>query len=147
MFQFEIFGIPSYQKQTRWCKMPGGHVRAYDPSSKDKERIQWQVKPLAPTVPLSCAVEMTLTFFIPIPKATSRMMRRQMINRLILPDKKPDFDNLAYLVTNALKNLVYDDDKRVCVCHIYKFYGEEPKTVIQVRPILTLEPVGYQQAE
>ena len=66
-----------------------------------------------------------------------------MLNRVILPDKKPDADNLAYLVTNALKEIVYDDDKRVCVQHIYKFYGAVSKTVIQVRPILQAQPVGY----
>lgn len=146
MFQFTVYGIPVAQKQTRFTTV-GGFPRTYDPSKKDKERIQWQIKPFAPDIPLSQPVELTIAFFMPIPKASSRALRLQMINRVILPDKKPDEDNLAYLVTNALKEIVYDDDKRICAKHVYKFYGAEPKTVIIVRPILQAEPLGYRDAD
>ena len=143
MFQFEIFGPLCPQKQTQWTRT--GH--SYDPSKKDKERMQWQIRPTAPKEPLCGPVELSLTFFFPIPKGTSKAKRTQMLNRVILPDKRPDADNLAYLVTNALKGIVYDDDSRVCVEHIYKFYGEEAKTVVQVRPILQAEPLGYREAD
>ena len=79
---------------------------------------------------------------MPIPKGVSKAVREQMINRVILPDKPPDEDNLAYLISNALKGIVYDDDKRVCIKHVYKFYGPDPKTVIRVRPILQAQPLG-----
>lgn len=137
MFIFEIHGNPVPQQQTRFA-----NGMTYNPSKKDEEFIRWQIKPFAPTTPLSCPVELTLIFFLPIPKATSRIKRQQMINRTLLPSMRPDVDNLAYLVTNSLKKLVYDDDSRVCACHIYKFYGEEPKTVIKVRPIRTFEEMG-----
>lgn len=141
MFQFELFQPLIAQKQTRWtCKCKRGHC--YDPSKKDKEQMQWQIKPFAPSTPLSGPVELTLVFFFPIPKGTSKALRTQMLNRVILPDKKPDEDNLAYLVTNALKEIVYDDDRRICAKHVYKFYGPEEKTVIRVRPILQAEPLG-----
>ena len=139
MFQFEIYAPLTPQKQTRWTK--DGHC--YDPSKKEKERIQWQITPTAPAEPLTCPVELTITFFFPVPKGASKALREQMLNRVILPDKKPDADNLAYLITNALKEIVYDDDKRVCAQHLYKFYGREPKTVIQVRPLLQAQPLGY----
>jgi Holliday junction resolvase RusA-like endonuclease len=146
MFQFEIHGPPIAQKQTRFT-CPCGKGRCYDPSAKDKAQMQWQIKPFAPEVPLTGPIELTIAFFIPIPKGVSKAVREQMINRVILPDKKPDEDNLAYLVTNALKEIVYDDDKRVCAKHVYKFYGLEPKTVIRVRPILQAQPVGYRSAD
>lgn len=146
MFQFQVHGVPVAQKQTRFT-CPCGKGRCYDPSAKDKEYIQWQVRPFAPKTPFESAVEMTLVFFIPIPKGVSKAVRTQMINRVILPDKKPDDDNLSYLVTNALKGIVYDDDKRICARHIYKFYGEEPKTVIRVRPILQAEPLGMRDVD
>ncbi len=146
MFQFEIHAPLAAQKQTRWtCQCHKGH--AYDPSKKEKESIQWQIKPFAPEVPIAGPVELTLVFFFPIPKGTSKALRTQMLNRVILPDKKPDEDNLAYLVTNALKQIVYDDDRRVCVKHVYKFYGPEAKTIIRVRPILQAEPLGYRSAD
>lgn len=143
MFQFEIHAPLTPQKQTQWTRSGIG----YDPSKKDKERIQWQIRPTAPKEPIAGPVELTLTFFFPIPKSASKALRTQMLNRVILPAKRPDADNLAYLVTNALKGIVYVDDCLVCAEHIYKFYGEEAKTVIQVRPILQAEPLGYREAD
>lgn len=148
MFQFEIHGTPVAQKQTRFsCSCRTGVRRCYDPSSKDKLQIQWQIKPFAPTNPIVEPVELTIAFFMPIPKGTSKAVRQQMINRVILPCKKPDEDNLAYLVTNALKQIVYADDNQICAKHVYKFYGEEPKTVIRVRAILQAQPLGYRDAD
>lgn len=143
MYQFEIYGVPCVQKQTRWTRT--GHV--YDPSKKDKEQIQWQLKPTAPESLICGPVELTIAFFLPIPKRASKALRDQMTRRVILPDIRPDEDNLAYLVTNALTGIVYDDDKRICVKHVYKFYGPNPKTVIKVRPILQAEPLGYRDVD
>ena len=83
-----------------------------------------------------------MLFVVPIPKSVSAKVRQQMINRVLLPTKKPDEDNLAYIVTNAMEGIVYVDDCQVCAKHVYKVYGPEPKTVITVRPILTMERVG-----
>jgi Holliday junction resolvase RusA-like endonuclease len=98
--------------------------------------MQWQLKATAPKELLSCPVQLTIHFFLPIPKSVSKSTREKMINRVILPDKKPDEDNLAYLVTNALKGIVYDDDCRVCSKHVYKFYADKPRTVIQVKALV-----------
>lgn len=145
MFQFVIYGIPTPQKQTRFA-FRGGQPHAYDPSSKDKQHIQWQIKATAPKTPLLGPVELTIVFFLPIPKATSSKKRNAMLNRVLLPNVKPDEDNLAYIVTNALKKIVYDDDKQVCVKHVYKLYGAEPRTVIRVRPISQLEEIGIHES-
>lgn len=139
MFLFEIAGIPVPQQQTRFLRKSGF---AYNPSKKDEERIQWQIKPYAPEIPLSGAVEMHLTFYLPIPKSVSRIKRLQMLNEVILPKTKPDFDNLAYLVTNALKKIVYQDDSLVTDCIIRKRYSDRPRTVIKIIPIDELQPVG-----
>ena len=139
MLLFEIVGIPVPQKQTQFIRATG---IAYNPSRKDMEHIQWQIRPYAPLVPLSCAIEMHLTFYLPIPKSTSKRVRAQMLNGVILPKKKPDFDNLAYLVTNALKEIVYMDDSLVTDCIIRKRYSDMPRTVIKIIPIEELQPVG-----
>ena len=141
MFIFEIFGEPQVQKQTQW-----GKGRAYDPSKKYKESIQWQIKPYAPEKPILGPVQVTVTFYLPIPKSTSSVKRRQMLNHVILPDKRPDASNLYYIIENAMKEIVYVDDSQVVNLNVSKFYGEEPKTVIQVRPILTMEEVGLHHA-
>lgn len=149
MYLFQVYGSPPPQKQLECaCACPPEKKCKkwmYNPSKKDIERVQWQIKPFAPKEPLLGPVELSITFFLPIPKSVSAKMRKQMINRVILPNIKPDEDNLAYLITNALKKIVYDDDKQVCAKHVYKYYGPEPKTVIKVRPILQMEELGLHE--
>ena len=139
MYIFEVIGEPVPQKQTRFIRATG---IAYNPSQKEIKQLQWQIKPYAPKVPLECAIEMHIHFYLPIPKSTSARLRTQMINGVILPTKKPDFDNLAYLVTNALKEIVYKDDSFVTDCIIRKRYSDRPRTVIKIIPIDELQQVG-----
>ena len=138
MFVFEVSGIPVPQKQTRFTRSG----IAYNPSSGDIQKVQWQVRPNAPTEPLTGPVEMHITFYLPMPQSASRRVKIQMLNEIILPTKKPDFDNLAYLVTNALKGIVYKDDAQITDCTIRKRYSDKPRTVIKIIPIDDLQPVG-----
>lgn len=124
---FCIHTPPVPQKQTQW-----GKGRAYDPSKKDQESIRWQIRPYAPKEPLTGPISLYLTFLVPIPKSISKIMRRQMIEGIILPIKRPDFDNLSYIVVNAMKDLIYVDDSQVVDATIQKRYSEEPKTIVKV---------------
>jgi Holliday junction resolvase RusA-like endonuclease len=141
MFRFVLSGNPIPQQQTRFsCR--GGFPRAYDPSKKDLEMIRWQIRPFAPSEIILGPVSLTLIFFMPIPKSTSRARRDMMSRRIILPVVRPDEDNLAYIVTNALKDLVYKDDSQVCEKHVYKVYDPMPRTEIIVKAIQTAEKYG-----
>ncbi len=131
MLIFEIHSVPRPQAQTRFRKTPLG-IRVYDPSKLTKQQIQWQISPSAPKEPFRGSVAMDMTFFMPIPSHTSRVQRALMINGSVRPAKKPDFDNLAYIVTNAFKGIVYRDDGQVVDCAIHKYYSETPKTVVKV---------------
>lgn len=135
MFIFEIYGDPIPQKQTRFAR-----GIAYDPSKKEREMIQWRIKPYAPKDPLLGPVKLRLTFYFPVPKSTSGVRRRQMLNHVIHHIKKPDADNCAYLITNAMKNIFYRDDSQIIDLHIHKRYGHEPKTVVEITPIEQISP-------
>ena len=130
MFIFEIHSTPKPQQQTRL-----GKHGCYDPSKMTKQYIRWQVQPHAPKEPLTGAIEMHLTFYMPIPKAIKGVERQSMINNVRKHHIRPDIDNLAYIVTNALKDIVYKDDSQICILRLEKMYGEQPKTVIKVMEI------------
>lgn len=134
MLLIEIHGNPCPQKQTRFVRR-GSYVSTFDPSSKEKANIQWQLKAYAPREPLAGAVKVDLTFYLPVPKSTSGVRKRQMLNHVILPTKRPDVDNLAYLITNAMKSIIYCDDSQVVDLCMHKRYGAEPKTVVKIIPI------------
>lgn len=135
MFVFELHGPPIPQKQTRFAR-----GFAYDPSKKDKSMLQWQIKAYAPKDPLLGPIKLDLTFYFSPPKSTSGIRRRQMLNQVIHHTKKPDADNCAYLITNAMKEIFYRDDSQIIDLSIHKRYGEEPKTVVKVIPIEEIAP-------
>lgn len=135
MWIFEIHCTPRPQKQTRVGKTYSGQRMFYDPSKMDRKMIQWQIRPHAPKELLMGALEMHLTFYMPIPKNIKGVERQAMINGLSKHYKRPDLDNLAYVVTNALKEIVYLDDSQICKLVLEKCYSEQPKTVIKVMEV------------
>lgn len=130
MLIFEIHSTPKPQKQT----MLGKHG-CYDPSKMTKRHIQWQIAPHAPKELFQGPIELHLTFYMPIPKAKKGVERQAMINNVCKHFIRPDIDNLAYIVTNAMKGIVYKDDSQICIMHLEKRYGEQPKTVIKVMEV------------
>lgn len=127
MLIFEIHSKPKPQKQTQF-----GNRRFYDPSKQSKREIQWQIRPHAPKEPLKGPLSVQITFYMPIPKETTKALRAQMLNGLALPYKRPDIDNMAYLVTNAMNDIIYKDDSQIVDLILHKRYAETPKIVVQV---------------
>lgn len=130
MLIFEIHSLPKPQKQTRWA-----YNKAYDPSFNQKEAIRWQLRPHAPKEPLKGPVSVNLHFYLPVPKTVRKHVKTQMLNGIAMPYKRPDLDNLAYLVTNAMIDLIYIDDAQIVNLNLRKRYAEIPKTVIEVQEL------------
>lgn len=103
------------------------------------------MKAHAPQTPLLGPVQVDLTFYLPVPTSTSGVRRRQMLNHVIHHTKKPDVDNLAYLVTNAMKKVFYYDDSQIIDLNLHKRYGETPKTVVKIEEIQELAPTRGQE--
>jgi Holliday junction resolvase RusA-like endonuclease len=127
MIMFEIHTIPKPQKQTRFARNI-----AYDPSRDYKESLRWQIKPHAPKEPFQGPMRVHLTFHLPIPKQTPKARRKQMINGVCVPWRRPDLDNLAYTVTNAMQELVYEDDSQIIDLVLSKRYAEVPKIIVKI---------------
>lgn len=128
---FSIEKPPIPQKQTRFV-MRGKYPRAYDPSKEDLNEIKWQAQFHAPKEPFTGPIDLDISFYLPIPKSTSGIKSRQMKANIIKHIKKPDIDNLAYLVTNALKGIIYADDSQIVKQTCSKFYSDTPRTIIKV---------------
>lgn len=131
MLLFTINVVPEAQKQTRFSFKHGIH--SYNPSQKYIDYCKWQIKAFAPAVPLEGPIDLTMYFFLTIPKSTSGVQKRQMINGKIMHMKKPDLDNLAYAITNAMKGIIYGDDSQVVKMCMQKMYAENPRIVVKVR--------------
>lgn len=77
-------------------------------------------------VPTDKAIAMEFTVVMAIPKSASKKNRQLMIEGKIRPTKCPDWDNFGKIVSDALNQLLYRDDRQVVDGHVRKFYGEVP---------------------
>lgn len=129
MLMFDILGKPVPQKQTQFFR---GH--AYDPSSKVKSLMQWQIASHAPKQPFAGPLIVDIYFYFPIPKSTSNTKRRQMLNGTIQHIIRPDVDNCGYLVTNAMKKIIYNDDSQIVDLYLHKRFSDIAKTTVKILP-------------
>lgn len=65
-------------------------------------------------------------------KSVSKVQRQAMLNGLIKPTKKPDIDNIAKVVLDALNGIAYKDDTQVINLELHKKYGEIGKVMVSI---------------
>ena len=76
------------------------------------------------------AVSATLLFYMPIPKSFSKKKIDELKENKMLCPKKPDIDNLAKAVLDALNGRAYKDDNQIVELFARKEYSEQPRTEI-----------------
>lgn len=67
-----------------------------------------------------------------VPKSTSKKNSEKMLNKQISPTKKPDIDNIAKIVLDALNKLAYKDDTQVVDLNIAKAYADREHLIIKI---------------
>lgn len=137
MFFAVIEGDPVPKKATR-CSCIHGKPKLYHPTSEYQKKVKKIFERAAGFYPpYSCPIEMNTKIFLPIPSSCSKVKKKKMMEGEILPDKKPDDDNIAYLISNAASGVFYDDDRRRCKYTITKHYddGNGPRVEVTVNKV------------
>lgn len=82
-------------------------------------------------------LEAEIVSYYSIPKSFSKSKREKALGlvNLIRPTKKPDLDNIAKSVLDALNNIVYTDDSQIVKLVISKWYAETPYTSVHIRKV------------
>jgi Holliday junction resolvase RusA-like endonuclease len=70
--------------------------------------------------------------YFPIPKGTSKRTRELMEGGFVRRDRKPDWDNLGKIVSDALNGLAYQDDGQIASAFVEKLYSERPRLEIEL---------------
>lgn len=130
-----VDGIPVAKGRPKFRRI-GNFVQAYTPAKTKKAEnyikkcFQEQVKNFE--ILPDCAISLALTFYMPIPKSTSKKKAKEMAENNTFHTKKPDIDNLIKLVQDALNGIAWKDDGCICRIDAIKCYGSEPKTFISI---------------
>jgi len=124
---FAVRGNPKAQKRHRHTN----RGITYDPSKSDKADFLVLSHTHAPPEPIKAPITLDLSFFMPIPKSTSKKMKKAMESETFPHTKTPDVDNL-YKLLDCLNGVFWQDDKLIYNVRMQKFYSPVPRTEVRV---------------
>lgn len=132
---FVVPGVPKGKERPRVIRDVSGRPHAYTPTAtKNKEKAiarlylenangyKFTDKPL----------KVALDFFYPIPSSWTRVKKELALQGKITPCVKPDLDNAAKLIMDALNGVAYPDDKQILALAASKRYGEPARSVVTI---------------
>ena len=128
-----VFGKPVSQKRHRHT-FQKGRIRNYDPSSKEKTKFRKEIAKLSLKKLSKGAISLSLTFYMPRPKAHYRTGKFKHLLKHNSPSihiVKPDIDNLAKFIMDSLQGILWNDDCFVSVLEAKKIYSSKPRTEIE----------------
>ena len=137
MIKFTVFGSPQAQKRHRHYSR-GKFVRVYDPDAKDKEAFLAEAMAHRPEAPLDQPLHVVLGFHFEHPKShfgAGRNKDRLKPSSPVMHTNKPDCDNLAKFVLDALNGIFWKDDSVICSLTIDKHYSETAHTRVTIQKL------------
>lgn len=133
MIKFVIEGAPYGKGRPRFTR--SGHTYTPGKTAQYERIVQYAYKSQALGRRLNGPIEATIyAQFGPI-KSDSKKTWAAKLAGLFLPTKKPDCDNIAKTVLDALNGVAYDDDCQVIALHVYKLYGDTPQVFVSLREV------------
>lgn len=70
----------------------------------------------------------------------SKKKRAAMLAGEILPTKKPDYDNIEKIISDALNGVAFYDDAQIVSSGLIKVYGEIPRVEVEIRAVKRITP-------
>ena len=136
--EFELGVIPTAQARVRHGISRGGFVTAFKAGSqiRNEQTLEAVLLPYKPDTPVRVAVSVSFTAVLPLPQSVSKKRKQAMLEGAELPVKKPDIDNLAKQLLDAMTRLQFwEDDKQIAELHCKKIYGEVGQWIVRIEEI------------
>lgn len=124
-----IPGEPCAKQRPRMTK--AGHTYTPD-KTVNYETLVKQLYIMQEKERLEGALKMTVEAFFSIPKSTSKKNREKMLKGEIRPTKKPDWDNIGKIVSDALNEIAYKDDCQIVDARVRKWYSDNPRVEVEI---------------
>ncbi|MGL4695213.1 RusA family crossover junction endodeoxyribonuclease [Enterococcus larvae] len=131
-----VHGDPVPQGRPRFT-VRGKFVRVYDePKSKTyKKLVASAAVQKRPAKLLTGALQVDVKIYKRSLKSFSKKKAEQAERKELRPTTKPDADNYAKGILDALKGIVWEDDGQVVRLICEKFYSAQPRAEITVRSL------------
>ena len=132
---FTVYGEPVGKGRPRFARR-GNFVSTYSPQKTKtyEDEIRMMAKAaMGSSEPLDTPVTVAIYIRAGIPASFSKQKRKDALEGILKPTKKPDADNILKCFLDAMNGIVYLDDKQVVNIHLTKVYAETPAVEIMVK--------------
>jgi Holliday junction resolvase RusA-like endonuclease len=79
------------------------------------------------------AIEVRLEFLMPVPKSFPKKIHKQIEEGTLKHTKKPDADNLAKAILDALNEVAFTDDSHITKLTLIKKYSFNSGTIMTIK--------------
>ena len=135
MLTYIVYGEPVGKGRPRFARR-GAFVSTYTPEKtktyEDEIRMMARAA-MGASEPLDTPVTVAIYIRVGIPASYSKQKRKDALEGIIKPTKKPDLDNIAKCFLDGMNDIVYLDDKQVINLHVTKVYAETPAVEVMVK--------------
>ncbi|MDB8554089.1 RusA family crossover junction endodeoxyribonuclease [Turicibacter sanguinis] len=124
-----VFKIPGKVQAKQRPRLSKGRIYTPQPTVNYENYVKWCYSDYANQYglkPIQGAIKAEIEVFMPIAKSDSKKKKEAKLSGKIRPTVKPDNDNIAKSVLDALNGLAYVDDKQIVDLKVDKYYGVEP---------------------
>ena len=131
---FTIFGEPTAKGRPHVATI-GGKAMAYTPAKTRRAEQDFRAQAIAfkPDKPITAAVTLLVFAYRTIPKSFSKKKYKLANEGTLRPTTRPDIDNYAKLVLDAMNGVFFADDSQIIELVVYKYYSESPRIHVQMR--------------
>jgi Holliday junction resolvase RusA-like endonuclease len=129
---FEVLGDPVAKGRPKFCRR-GNFVHTYTPTKtrKAENAIGTEALKHRPAQPFPGPLSVQIDVFRARPKSMTKRERMTLRH----PIKKPDADNYAKLILDALNGIMWLDDAQVVDLRVRKMYDNTPRCEIAIKTI------------
>ena len=131
--RFTVPGEPTGKGRPRVFKA-NGVSRAVTPQKtlSYENLVKWIVGESMDVEQLTGEIEAEIKAYYTIPKRMTKKNRQLIEEGKLHPTKKPDLDNVAKIILDALNGIAYKDDSQVVRLYIEKEYADDDKPRVEV---------------
>ena len=131
---FTVQGAPQGKARPRVTRH-GTYTPAKTKAYEQAVQLAYMMQAQGCTFPADAALMVVIDAYYPIPKSASKSKRQKMLDGCIRPTVKPDADNVAKAICDALNGEAWRDDAQIVNLIVRKWYSEKPRVDVQIRTV------------
>lgn len=73
--------------------------------------------------------------YFPIPESWPKWKKELALAGRLMPEVRPDYDNIEKIISDSAQSLLFKDDKQICRNAAIKRYSAEPRVEVEIGEI------------